>query len=51
MGNAKEELGAKRIQTPDGIFENTNAAAEFYKITPAAIRHRIKAQPEKYKKL
>lgn len=48
LGNAEKELGAKSIQTPDGIFFNSNAAAKFYKITPNAIRHRIKSQPDKY---
>jgi hypothetical protein len=51
LGDAKKELGAKRIQTPDGIFNNAKEAAEYYKITTAAIRYRIKSQPDKYKKL
>jgi len=48
LGDQKEELGAKKVQTPDGIFENVKAASIFYNITTAAVRHRIKAQPDKY---
>lgn len=51
LGDMKQELGAKKIQTPDGIFENAEEAAIFYNISSAAIRHRIKSQPDKYKKL
>lgn len=51
LGDAKKELGAKKIQTPDGIFNNAKEAAEYYKITTAAIRYRINSQPDKYKKL
>lgn len=50
LGNVHEELGAKKIHTPDGIFDDVKIAAEFYKITPTAIRHRIKSPnfPEYY---
>jgi len=48
LGDMKEELGAKRVKTPDGIFENVKAAGEFYQVGPATIRYRIKAQPENY---
>lgn len=41
VGDVKSELGAKKIQTPDAIFENCKAAAAHYKITSAAVRHRI----------
>lgn len=51
IGDAKKELGAKKIQTPDGIFNSAEEAGKFYNITSAAIRHRIKSQPDKYKKL
>jgi hypothetical protein len=48
LGDVKNELGAKKIQTPDGVFNDIKEAAVFYTVGPAAIRHRIKAQPEKY---
>lgn len=48
LGDMQEELGAKKVQTPNGIFDNVNEAAKFYQITSAAIRHRIKIQPDKY---
>lgn len=48
LGDMKNELGSKQVQTPDGIFENVNAAGEFYNVGGAAIRQRIKTQPEKY---
>jgi hypothetical protein len=48
LGDQKEELGAKKVQTPDGIFENVKAASIFYNLTTAAVRHRIKTQPNKY---
>lgn len=51
MGNIEKELGAKKIQTPDGIFNNAKEAGKFYNITPEAIRHRIKSQPDRYKKI
>jgi hypothetical protein len=47
LGDAKSELGAKRVITPDGIFDNTNKAAEYYKITPAAMRTRCKNEKNK----
>jgi hypothetical protein len=48
LGDMKSELGAKKIKTPDGIFANVTEAGKFYNVGPATIRHRIKAQPEKY---
>lgn len=51
MNDSKKELAAKKIQTPDGIFHNAKEAGKFYNITSNAIRHRIKTQPDKYKKL
>jgi len=48
LGEMENELGAKQVQTPDGIFENVKSAGEFYKVGAATIRYRIKAQPEKY---
>lgn len=42
LGDIKSELGAKKIQTPDGVFENCTATAKHYRITPAGVRHRIK---------
>jgi hypothetical protein len=48
LGDVQKELGAKKVQTPDGIFDNVVLASIFYKITPTAIRFRIKAQPNKY---
>jgi hypothetical protein len=48
LGDADKELGAKAVSTPNGVFLDIRAAAEFYKITPAAVRHRIKAQPNNY---
>lgn len=35
-------LGAKKVCTPDGIFNNTQEAAAHYSISANAIRHRIK---------
>lgn len=46
LGDMKSELGAKKVQTPDGTFENSKAAASYYQITPAGVRHRIKKWPE-----
>jgi hypothetical protein len=48
LGDVKQELGAKSVQTPDGIFTNVNEAAEFYKITSTAVRYRINSQPDRY---
>ena len=38
----------KSIQTPDGIFESRNAAAEFYGKDPAVISGRMKKYPDQY---
>jgi hypothetical protein len=51
IGEVEKELGPKKIQTPDGIFNSAEEAGLFYNITGAAIRHRIKSQPDKYKKI
>jgi hypothetical protein len=48
LGDAKNELGAKRVKTPDGIFDDIKLAAKFYNVGPNTIRYRIKSQPEKY---
>jgi hypothetical protein len=48
LGDMTEELGAKQVKTPDGVFENVKAAGAFYQVGPATIRYRIKTQPEKY---
>jgi hypothetical protein len=48
LGDMKNELGAKQVQTPDGIFANVTEAGKFYNVGPNTIRHRIKAQPENY---
>jgi hypothetical protein len=46
LGDFDNQLKAKRIQTPDAIFENASEAAIYYKITPAAIRERIKVRKD-----
>lgn len=38
------DMSGKKVKTPDGIFENVKAAAEFYNISTPAIRYRIKHQ-------
>lgn len=48
LGDVGKELGAKQVQTPDGIFENVKAAGDFYNVGAAAIRHRIKSNPTEY---
>lgn len=48
LGDVNKELNGRQLLTPDGNFKNVKAAAEFYKITPAAIRHRIKTRPHEY---
>ena len=48
LGDVKTELGAKRVQTPDGVFENVKSAGDFYNVGAAAIRHRIKSNPTEY---
>lgn len=48
LGDMKNELGAKRVQTPDGVFENVKTAGDFYNVGAAAIRHRIKSNPTEY---
>lgn len=48
LGDMKNELGAKQVQTPDGVFENVAAAGDFYKVGAATIRYRIKSHPNTY---
>lgn len=47
LGDAQTELGAKRVCTLDGIFENVNEAAKHYGITPTAIRARCTNEKNK----
>jgi hypothetical protein len=38
----------KSLQTPDGIFESRQKAAEYYNVDPATLNHRMKTKPTEY---
>lgn len=40
-----------KLLTPDGIFESTKKAAEYYKVSATTMQARIRAKPDLYKRL